>query len=379
MRLTARSVGLITAAAVSLAMAVMVGIPALLPVACLCAGLVVVALAVVFLAGTRLTAHRTIDPAVVEPDEEVEVLLDLALRTTLPVVASRWRDRLPRTLVGTAAGAVPPTARTGVRLSYAVRTGRRGSHQIGPLEVVVGDAFGLVERTLTASARDRFVVLPRRHRLETRRGPGGDVDGTSLSHPDSGLGQDDVIARPYMPGDALKRWHWKATAHHGEPMVRQEEAEQRPTVLVVLDTDPAVHDQAGFEWSVSAAASVLSHYGDRGFDVDLSAGGEVLSLQTGHGVRDALITLALAEPNAAPVRVPARQRTTFVLTGRLDPDGAERLTRDVSARDTIAFVARGTSDAARAVLVAAGWHVVVRDSSDDVADVWGRVHAVATS
>jgi len=377
MRLTGRSVGLISAAAISLALAVMVGIPALLPVACLCAGLVVVALGVGLLAGTRLEAHRTLHPAVVEADETVEVVLDLALRTTLPVVASRWRDRLPSTIVGTASGVVPPTARTGVRLSYEVRGRRRGSHQVGPLAVVVGDAFGLVERTLTASGRDRFVVLPRRQPLDARVGPGRGIDGTSLLHPASGLGQDDVIARPYLPGDALKRWHWKATAHHGEPMVRQEESEQRPTVLVVLDGHPAVHDQAGFEWSVTAAASVLAHYGERGFDVDLAVGGEVYSLESGHGLREALISLALAEPTSAPVQVPARERTTFVLTGRVDGPAAERLARDVPARDTIAFVGRGSSESALAVLAAAGWHVVVRDSSDDLGEVWARTHTVA--
>ncbi|MFS0886274.1 DUF58 domain-containing protein [Aeromicrobium sp. 179-A 4D2 NHS] len=372
MRLTRRSVALIAVSAASLALAVLGGIPALLPVACLCAGLVIAALLIVLLAGARLEARRSVHPSIVEPEEPVEVTLDVALRTALPVVATRWRDRLPTTLRGTAEGTVPPTSRTGARLRYEVQGRRRGSHEVGPLTVVVGDAFGLAERTLSATGHDRFVVLPRRRPLDSRDGPGGGTDGTSRMHPTSGLGQDDVIARPYLPGDALKRWHWKATAHHGEPMVRQEESELRPTLLVVLDTEPRVHDQAGFEWSVSAAASIVSHYADRRYDVDLAAGSAAVSLDAGHGLREALVVLALVEPGTESVPLPARDRTTLVLTGRLDSSGAERLLQSVGSRDTVAFVARGTSDEATAALARAGWHVVVRDTSDDLADLWSR-------
>lgn len=370
MRLTGRSIALISAAAVSLLLALTIGIPALLPVACLCAGLVLAAVLIVLLAGARLEARRIVDPTIVEPEEPVGVTLDIALRTALPVVAGRWRDRLASTLQGTASGTVPPTSRTGARLHYEVRGRRRGSHEIGPLTVAVGDAFGLVERTLTASGHDRFIVLPRRRPLDARPGPGGGTDGTSRMHPSSGLGQDDVIARPYLPGDALKRWHWKATAHHGEPMVRQEESELRPTLLVVLDTEPRVHDQAGFEWSVSAAASIVSHYADRRYDVDLVAGGAQVSLDAGHGLREALVALAIVEPAGDMAALPVRDRTTLVLTGRLHTTDAERLVGAIAGTDTTAFVARGTSQDALGVLARAGWHIVERDTSDDLADLW---------
>src|SRR5690606_23137468 len=124
------------------------------------------------------------------------VTLDLSLRTVVPVVASRWRDRIPSTLLGTATGVVPPMSGRTTQLRYEVRGRRRGSHEVGPLTVVVGDAFGLVERSLKSAHRDRFVVLPRRRALEARLGPGGASDGTSRVHPTSGLGQDDMIARP---------------------------------------------------------------------------------------------------------------------------------------------------------------------------------------
>ncbi|GAA3531061.1 hypothetical protein AFL01nite_17870 [Aeromicrobium flavum] len=377
MWLTGRSVALIATAVVSLALAVIAGIPALLYVTGLCAGLVAVAVLLALLSRPRIELHRHVEPAIVEPDEPVEVELALTVRSGVPVVAGQWRERLPSTVLGTATGTVPVTDEPAVELRYEVRGRRRGSHEVGPFSVIVGDAFGLVQRSLSTGGRDRFIVLPRRRPLDVRVGPAGATDGATRLHPTSGLGQDDVIARPYLPGDALKRWHWKATAHHGEPMVRQEESEVRPTVLVVLDTDPRVHDHAGFEWSVSAAASVVAHYGDRGFDVDLACGPTFVSLESGHGLQDALVTLALAEPDSSPVVVPARERTTFVLTGSLDTAAAARLVDAVPSRDTIAFVARGASDAGRSVLTTAGWHVVERDVTDDLASTWDAATGVS--
>lgn len=376
MWLTGRSIALIAAAVVSLALAALVGIPALLYVTGLCAGLVAVAVVLAVLARPRLVLTRTVTPAIVEPDEPVEVVLDVGVVSGVPVVAGHWRDRLPSTVLGTATGTVPVTGEPRARVEYVVTGRRRGSHELGPFSVSVGDAFGLVQRSLVSGGRDRFIVLPRRQSLDVRVGPAGATDGSTRLHPTSGLGQDDVIARPYMPGDALKRWHWKATAHHGEPMVRQEESELRPTVLVVLDADPRVHDHAGFEWSVSAAASVVAHYGGRGFDVDLATGAQQVSLESGHGLQDALVVLALAEPDSSPLIIPARERTTFVMTGSLDSTSAARLLQAVPSRDTIAFVARGTSEDAYGALAGAGWHVVVRDSNEDLEAAWAAATGV---
>ena len=370
MWLTGRSVALIAAAVVSLLLAAIAGIPALLYVTGLCAGLVAVAVVLAFVARPRLDLTRTVVPAIVEPDEVVEVEIRVGVRSGVPVVAGHWRDRLPSTVLGEATGTVPVTDEPYATVGYEVCGRRRGSHELGPFSVIVGDAFGLVQRSLSTGDRDRFIVLPRRSPLDVRVGPAGATDGATRLHPTSGLGQDDVIARPYLPGDALKRWHWKATAHHGEPMVRQEESELRPSVLVVLDADPRVHDQAGFEWSVSAAASVVAHYGTRGFDVDLATGAQSVSLESGHGLQDALVVLALAEPDSTPLVIPARERTTFVMTGSLDTTSAARLLDAVPSRDTIAFVSRGTSGDARDVLAAAGWHVVPRDADSGLESAW---------
>ena len=50
-----------------------------------------------------------------------------------------------------------------------------------------------------------------------------------------GQGADNLVARPYVPGDSMRRIHWRATAHRDELMVRQEEQESTPEASVVLD------------------------------------------------------------------------------------------------------------------------------------------------
>src|SRR5690606_29362500 len=111
-----------------------------------------------------------------------------------------------------------------------------------------------------------------------------------------GPGSDDVIARHYAPGDSMRRIHWRATAHRGDLMVRQEEEEPSPDALVVLDRaadrwaasgdepDPA------FEAAVSLCASAALRLVQDGCAVDVvdTAGTPLGALRGGEEERDAL-------------------------------------------------------------------------------------------
>lgn len=379
MWLTGRSIALLAVAGVALVLALTVGIPALLYVVGLCASLVVVAVLAALWARPRLAVSRVVTPVVVEAGGTVAVEIDLRIETSVPVQVMGWKDRTEATLQGTAHGAATHADGHGGRLiSYELTATRRGRHRIGPLSVVVGDGFGLTARSLTDESVDHVVVLPARVPLDRDAGPGVTPDGASQVHRSTGLGHDDVIARPYLPGDALKRWHWKATAHRGQPMVRQEETEDRPAVRVVLDADPRVNDASGFEWRVSAAASIVEHFATRGFDVDLASAGMSRTLEAGQGVEGAMISLALLETSSDGLVVPAGDQTTFVLTGRLDQHAADRLIAQVPGPDTIAFAAAGSSEAALQTLTAAHWRVVLHDPREEVPAAWSRVTSPST-
>ena len=96
---------------------------------------------------------------------------------------------------------------------------------------------------------------------ELPRSLGDAGDGISADER-SGQGADNLIPRPYAPGDSMRRIHWRASAHRGEFMVRDEEQESTPTATVLLDLTP-LHwpadaregDDPGFESAVTACVS----------------------------------------------------------------------------------------------------------------------------
>jgi hypothetical protein len=65
---------------------------------------------------------------------------------------------------------------------------------------------------------------------------------------------DDLMTREYRRGDALRRVHWKATARHGELMVRQEEQRTFPEARLLIDTRS---ESYGRDWA---------GFGDQGFE-----------------------------------------------------------------------------------------------------------------
>jgi uncharacterized protein (DUF58 family) len=117
-----------------------------------------------------------------------------------------------------------------------VRAERRGIRRIGPLSVVTTDPFGFARRATVGAlaAHDRA----RDRRLGARDLP-GDAGGSTRSVTDQlGQGADNLVPH-YMPGDSMRRIHWRASAHRDELMVRQEEQETTPEAVVVLDRGAA--------------------------------------------------------------------------------------------------------------------------------------------
>ncbi len=163
-------------------------------------------------------------------------------------------------------------------VGYRVRFPRRGIATLGPFEIVALDPFGLARRTFSLGPVTEVTVAPEIVALgaSPRRAglPGGGTHRTTAY----GQGADNLTARPYLPGDSMRRVHWRATARHGELMVREEEQETRPDALVVLDRsverfpghrDDASRGDGSFEAAVRAAASVAARLVDDGYAVSV--------------------------------------------------------------------------------------------------------------
>ena len=209
---------------------------------------------------TRLDLHvdRVVHPARVHVGQlsRVEVRVRNLRAASTPVL--RLRDAVTGT-----AGAellVPPLDQGAASAaSYRLPTDRRGVLQVGPLRVVVGDPFGLVQSTVEAAPRVDVTVLPRVDNVRTVPLTTGHdpLAGVLQPHALGRTGDDFYALRAYVVGDDLRRIHWPSTARHDELLVRQQEQPWQGRTTVLLDVRRAAHDARSLERAVSAAASII--------------------------------------------------------------------------------------------------------------------------
>ena len=195
------------------------------------------------------------------------------------LVRNRGRRRTPvltlRDGVSGTAGAelllapLEPNGR--VRAAYRLPTRRRGVITVGPLEVELGDPFGLTQVAVIAAPASTLVVYPAvEHVAAASRSDGTDPHGWRTPGLQTG-GDEFHSLRPYVVGDDLRRVHWPSTARRDELTVRQDERHQQGRTTVLLDVRRAVHTDDSFERAVSAAAGLLLAANRRGDEIRLVA------------------------------------------------------------------------------------------------------------
>lgn len=163
-------------------------------------------------------------------------------------VTVRHRGIIPIAPVLLELYATPETPETAVRLKDAPGRTQKltlpfhathvGVSSPGVKSCTVEDLFGLFSLTKTPkAAQSELLVLPLPFQVE----------GLSFAPGDSGLetmarATEDVTSpsdiRAYMPGDALKKIHWKLSARKRELVVRRFEEPVLPDALVLMDCSP---------------------------------------------------------------------------------------------------------------------------------------------
>lgn len=377
--LTARGTGALLAGIGCLIAANLIGAPILVYVGILLVSVTLIALLVIRLPRRNGSVARQIstDLLTVSETSQVSVRFDLrALRTPHGL----WRDVLPDAVSGDAAGEFP--GHDG-RLGYAITGVRRGVWAIGPLMLRTVDPFGLAQREQAFGETRTITVVPEVFALAplaVKVGAAGGTAHTSSSR--LGQGSDNLSPRRYVSGDSMRRIHWRATAHRGQLMVRQEEDESSPDALVILDRSGTRWAAAGadadpaFEAAVSLCASVAMHLVQEGYGVDvIDSAGNALGTLRGHEEdrEGLLVALAMVSP-----RGEARDVTTLVggtppgplvyITGDLAEDDADTL-RPAGAAAAMLF-ATGLGEGAAAAATRRGWRVAALGS--DVTDAWAE-------
>lgn len=221
-------------------------------------GVFLVALVAVSLIALHITRRdvsltRFSYPASVAVGEDTRVTVRVSVRTALPTTPGTWEDLVPEGLEGRSDGRFPALGsgmRGGERavdLVYDLHATRRGVHWLGPLDLTIRDPFGIARRVAEVGETTRLIVTPECVDLPPLTAFAG-ATGGMLQATTTRLGQgtDNLIARPYQPGDSMRRIHWRATAHRDMLMVREEEQESTPEATVVLD-------RAKARWAADAA------------------------------------------------------------------------------------------------------------------------------
>ncbi|HEX8026341.1 MAG TPA: DUF58 domain-containing protein, partial [Candidatus Limnocylindrales bacterium] len=168
---------------------------------------------------------------------------------------------LPAGLPGRAISLGPESER-----SWLVRTPltRRGHFRVEPLQIRTGDPFGFFESSAAVGTGVNIVVYPRLEPLPQWKLPAANLDGSHAMR--ERTLQTTPLAttvRPWAPGDAFNRIHWKSTARHGDIQVKEFDLEQTADAWVILDLDRSVQRGSGDDSTVESAVRVAAAVADK--------------------------------------------------------------------------------------------------------------------
>jgi uncharacterized protein (DUF58 family) len=207
--------------------------------------------------GDTLTVTYTLRSAARLPKPWLEVHSPSTLPIPIPGRVISLRSRTARTW----AARVPLTD--------------RGQYRVDPMVVRTGDPFGLFESVASVGPGAALLVYPNVETLPGWSLPSAAIEGASRrSQHGPHLTPLATSVRPYTPGDAFNRIHWRSSARHQELQVKEFDVEPSADVLIFLDLDRTRHRGLGanstIETCVSVAASLAAHAitDDRGVGIE---------------------------------------------------------------------------------------------------------------
>ncbi|MCU1513414.1 MAG: hypothetical protein JWO10_504 [Microbacteriaceae bacterium] len=351
-------------------------------------------------------ADREFTPPVVAAGMTSSVALTVTNVAPSTSPAAWWRDTWPWRPYVTdpqEIGALQPaggyrrtTSRT--RVAYEIRPYRRGVFEIGPLILDFADPFGLADSAVVAEGTQRLVVTPGLIDLpEGAVALAVDEGPTRMPTRRTFGGEDDTMTREYRRGDAMRRVHWRASAHKGELMVRQEEQQNNAEARIVLDTlRTSYRDSRGrgtidepesdtFEWAIDLVASLAAYLASRGFQVEVVETGhpQLDSMDEPGRFLESLASLQLTDARAdafSLLRSAARsdrpQGSVFAVLSSADEHVIARLVAQRRSFDlAVVFLVDTRAYRLATPLREAGWLCVPVYDSDSIEDAWLAVGA----
>ncbi len=184
---------------------------------------------------------------------------------------------------------------------------RRGIFELGPVLHELSDPLGQFRRTRSWGTGSTLWVRPR-VLVPGVFADGGVFDLEGL--PSDQISMSDLAfhaLREYVPGDDLRRVHWRSSAKAATLLVRQyQESRSRNAAVLVDDAPGSYADAEEFETAISVAASLAIRALTDGFDVDLACGDRVSTPVGRQALLDETCAWGRADPQGPGVDVLAR-------------------------------------------------------------------------
>ncbi len=173
--------------------------------------------------------------------------------------------------------------------------GKRGRFNLTGVKVTTRFPFSLFVKGKEERIEDEVLVYPS---IRSIKPPAlASVSGREAKAL-SGRGEGSQLygLRDYTFEDDSRFIHWRSAAKNSRLLVKEFEREREKKVLVIFDNCTA-GDEAAFEAAVDEAASIASHYIDRGYSVGLKTFSDGIRPRAGYShLQTMLRSLALIRP-----------------------------------------------------------------------------------
>lgn len=197
------------------------------------------------------------------PGERVAITLAVTNGAPLPIPWVWVEDRVPAKLSRSAAFSHVATMGPGAERihRYEVQARERGLYRLGHVDISIGDWFGLHELGGTVDEEQWLTVYPRVVAVQPLRIPSRLPIGPRRDPLSPFQDLLPVGIRQYVPGDPLRLMAWKATAHRGELMVKEQPLVRERITYYLLnlnrpDWDPGRRFEL-LERVITVAASLI--------------------------------------------------------------------------------------------------------------------------
>lgn len=151
-----------------------------------------------------------------------------------------------------------PGLKRNISFQYAIDTIPRGEHTFSSVRVKTGDLFGMMEKEVTFSVLDTFLVYPQYVDITYRQLENHFEQGALSAN--INLAKDSTISvgvRDYKPGDRFSWIDWKATARTNNIMTKEFEQQRSHNIMIFMDRTESPLFESVVTFSASIVRAVL--------------------------------------------------------------------------------------------------------------------------